>query len=276
MTPHPGCRVAIAPRFHLDPDWPNRLRFGAGVAEEDGRFFPRGPWRPPTADELGALTVGDIGLSSPGPLPMLGEAAPSPADAVWLFQLPAHLRSAWWELLDAAAGSDMRIQGFDAFASRVAEFLAYKQLHPPDVPRMEAIVAAAGERSIRRDPDTGRPSGLGSAVAPWSAWPPAADVAVERLWGVVNLGDEDTGVVLVGPPLPRLAAEVARATPGSPAPTAVGELVERFLRAFPDHPPVRVRLGPGEGCRLPADGLVLDGDPTGKQDPDVLLLVSAG
>jgi hypothetical protein len=48
----------------------------------------------------------------------------------------------------------------------------------------------------------------------------------------------------------------------------------RFIRAFPNYPPVRVRLGPGEGCRLPADGLILDGDPSGKAEIDMLLLIS--
>jgi len=50
--------------------------------------------------------------------------------------------------------------------------------------------------------------------------------------------------------------------------------VRQFLFAFPDYPTVRVRLGPGEGCRLPPGGLILDGDPTGKEEPDMLLLIS--
>ena len=73
-----------------------------------------------------------------------------------------------------------------------------------------------------------------------------------RLWGVVNLGDEDTGVVLVNLPLADAGGGTRPAVPGRPAPATVGELVARFLRAFPDYPPVRLRLGPGEGCRLPA------------------------
>ncbi|QDU22269.1 hypothetical protein [Urbifossiella limnaea] len=276
MTLLPGCRVAVAARFHLAADWPARLTLGAGTDEADGRFFPRGPWRAPTAQELALLVAAD----APGrSLPLLGEPDPPPADApdtpdtLGLFQLPDHLREAWWDLLDAAAGDGGGVRGFDGFAARVGEFLGFKRLGLPAAAGMEAIVTAAGERSIRRDPDTGRPSGLGPTVAAWAAWPPNAGRSPPRLWGVVNLGDEPSGVVLVNLSLPDLAAALASREPDAP-PATVGELVARFLRAFPDYPPVRVALGSGEGCRVPPGGLVLDGDPTGKRDPDMLLLIS--
>ena len=48
-----------------------------------------------------------------------------------------------------------------------------------------------------------------------------------------------------------------------------------FLREFPDYPPVRLRLGSGKGLRLPSGGLIREGDATDKQEPDVLLLISA-
>jgi hypothetical protein len=35
-----------------------------------------------------------------------------------------------------------------------------------------------------------------------------------------------------------------------------------------------LRLGPGEGFRLPEGGLILDGDATDKHEPDILLLIS--
>jgi hypothetical protein len=55
---------------------------------------------------------------------------------------------------------------------------------------------------------------------------------------------------------------------------AVGEFVGRFLRAWSDYPPVRLMLRPGEGYRLPPGGLILDGCLEGKQEPDVVLLIS--
>src|SRR5262249_9570130 len=95
-----------------------------------------------------------------------------------------------------------------------------------------------------------------------------------RLWAVVNLGDEDTRLVLIAVPLQGLAAHLAARHPGQALPTTVGDLVGSFLREFPDCPPIRLRLGPGEGFRLPSGGLILDADATDKQDPDVLLLLS--
>jgi hypothetical protein len=71
-----------------------------------------------------------------------------------------------------------------------------------------------------------------------------------------------------------LSAELARRSPGDPPPATVGELATRFLRSFPDYPPTPLRLGPGDGCRLPPAGLILDGEPTGKSEPDVMLLIS--
>jgi hypothetical protein len=94
------------------------------------------------------------------------------------------------------------------------------------------------------------------------------------LWAVVNLGDEDTRLVLIAAPIQGLAANLALRHPGRPLPATVGELVGWFLRDSPDCPPIRLRLGPGEGFRLPAGGLILDGDATDKQEPDVLLLIS--
>lgn len=274
MSLLPGYRLAVAPRFHLDADWPGRLTLGTGVDELEGKFFPRGPWRPPAADDLAGL-VGVPAVS--GSLPMLGDdsgtaGAGHPDDAVCLFQIPEHLRAAWWDLLDAAAETGGPMEGFDAYAAKVGEFLAFKRLGAGASGRVEAIVTAVGERSIRRDPDIGRPSGLGPTVAPWAAWP-GSGAPVPRLHAVVNLGDEPSAVVLINLAPAALAAELARREPGA-VPATVGELTSRFLRTCPDYPPVRVRLAAGEGCRIPAGGLILDGDPTGKEEPDVLLLVS--
>src|SRR5205085_8930912 len=79
MTPPPRCRLAVAPRFHLEPDWAARLGVGTGVREVDGRFFPLGPWRPLTGDEL----------------PLLVSGPENDGEAGCLFQIPGHLRAAW-------------------------------------------------------------------------------------------------------------------------------------------------------------------------------------
>src|SRR5262249_31153306 len=114
MTLHPGCRLTVAPHFHVEPDWPAPLRLGQGVAQEAGRFCPTPPWRPTTDAELALLT-----------------AAPGAAE-LRLFALPEHLRSMWWQLLGRAgqlgAGP---LPGFEDFLARVAALLAFKQVTPP-------------------------------------------------------------------------------------------------------------------------------------------------
>jgi hypothetical protein len=254
--------LSVAPRFHLAADWAGRLMAGAGVAEAGGRFFPRSPWRPLTADEITQLTAGP-------------EAGPEEdAEAGCLFGIPGHLRAAWWELLDRSveAGADA-LPGFEGFTRQVAEFLRFKRLDVPAGLRMEAVVTAAGRCSMRSDPETGAPAGLGPSLAPWAACAAPED-SLPRLWAVVNLGDEDSRLVLIVHPLQSLAANLASRPAVQPVPATVGELAGWFLRAFPDCPPIRLRLGPGEGFRLPAGGLILDGDATDKQEPDVLLLIS--
>jgi hypothetical protein len=236
---------------------------GTGVREADGRFFPRGPWRPLTADELPLLILGP-------------EHGPeTDAEAGCLFQIPGHLRAAWWDLLDGSVDAGgAALTGFEDFTRQVAEFLRFKRMDVPADLLMEAVVTAAGRCSMRSDPETGTPAGLGPSLAPWAACAPPEGAALPRLWAVVNLGDEDTRLVLIAVPIPALAADLALWHPCQSLPTTVGGLVGRFLREFPDCPPVRLRLGPGEGFRLPAGGLILDGDATDKQEPDVLLLIS--
>jgi hypothetical protein len=252
----------VGPRFHLAADWAGRLTAGAGVSVAGGRFFPCGPWRPLTEEELTLLISGP----EPGP--------ESDAAAGWLFQIPGHLRAAWWELLDRSIGAgDGALQGFDDFTRQVAEFLTFKHMEVPPILQMEAVVTAAGRCSMRSDPETGAPAGLGPSFAPRAVCPLPERSALPRLWAVVNLGDEHTRLILIPVLLQRLAADPAL-RPGQPLPTTVGELAGCFLREFPDCPPIGLRLGPGEGFRLPAGGLILDADATDKQEPDVLLLIS--
>jgi hypothetical protein len=251
--------LTVAPRFHLEPDWAARLAVGAGVREADGHFFPRGPWRPLTADELSPLVSGPE----------------NDAEAGSLFQIPDHLRAAWWDLLDRSVeAGGAALPGFADFAGQVAEFLRFKHMDVPPGLQMEAVVTAAGRCSMRSDPETGAPAGLGPSLAPWAACVPPEGGAVPRLWAIVNFGDEESRLILIAVPIPGLAADLARRHPGQPPPTTVGELVGRYLREFPDGSPLRLRLDPGEGFRLPSGGLILDADATDKQEPDVLLLIS--
>jgi hypothetical protein len=217
MTLQPGCRFVVAPHFHLPADWPRRLLVGAGVDEADGGSYSREAWRPPTADELAVL----LGPSDEPTSPQ--EAA----ESVCLFQLPEHLRSAWWDLLERAAADlgEGRLPGFDAFVNRVVEFLAFKDLPGLEGARCTLVVSKPGHRSAR-----------------WG----------QPLWGGINLGDEDTSVVLINRPYRQRDAELP----------------------CPDYSPVRLQLRSGEGLCLPWGSLILDGYPADKQEPDVMLLIS--
>jgi hypothetical protein len=75
---------------------------------------------------------------------------------------------------------------------------------------------------------------------------PATDLAAAPLWGLINLGEDAASVVFLNVP--------AGAIPAA------------------DYPPVRLRLGPGEGVRIPA-GMLLGTDGFERDQPEVLLLI---
>jgi hypothetical protein len=219
MNLPPRHRFTVAPHFHLPLDWSRRLLIGA-TAEEAKGWFPRlDVWRPPTSEELRLLVRAPDGPTPPEEL----------EDCVCLFQLPGHLRSEWWKLLDqgAAVLGKEPLPGFDAFANQMDEFLNFKNLPLPQGARCDVVVT---------DPamETGKQGeGFEGAASPASS---------ERLWGGINLADEETSVVLI----------------------------------HPESPPVRLTLGPREGCRLPCSGWVVVGFLGSKQEPGVLLLISRG
>jgi hypothetical protein len=145
--------VAVAPNFHL-PDSPaGRLLLADGAG-----------WREPSEGEWAAL-------------------APSSAtpDLLLLFALPGHLRSSFWAILEQGGMAG----DFDAFASEIGRFLAFKQLPPPECAVYELVLHGAGGK-----------------------------VEPRGLWAVVNLGEDPVVLGLPG---------------------------------------LRVRLGAGEGCRLPEE-----------------------
>jgi hypothetical protein len=266
MTFQPGCRFIVAPHFHLLADWPRRLLVGAGVQEAGGCFFPQPSWRPPTTDELAVLLGAADGAVSPEEL----EAS------ICLFQLPAHLGSQWWQLLEQSAEllGDGRLPGFEAFVGRVVEFLAFKDLPTPAGARCTVVVNQPGPTSLNWGPESRHPAGLGCHFAAGAPWPGEEELRWPRLWGAINLGTEETSVVLINLLCRQLEAELRRRLPGQSAPSAVDELVKQFLRSCSDYPTVRLILRPGEGFRLPSDGLILNGYAADKQGPDVLMLIS--
>jgi hypothetical protein len=75
---------------------------------------------------------------------------------------------------------------------------------------------------------------------------PATRLDAAALWGLINLGEDAASVVFLNLPAGEIPAG--------------------------DYPPVRLRLGPGEGVRIPA-GILLGTDGFEREQPDVLLLI---
>jgi hypothetical protein len=260
-----GHPLVVAPSFRLAPNWPGRLLVGGGALEEQGHFVPRPPWRPPTSAELAALA----------PDPAARREAPD--GCLCLFALPQHLQAMWWDLLGRArAPGTTQLDGFDVFVREVAGLLAFKGLGVPDGATFDLVASQPGQRSIRWNAGGARPEGLAFDRSPQTPWPPGREGCPSRLWGGINLGDEAASVVLVNVAAQQMHDLLSERCAGLPPAATHGELAARFLTHLPDYPPVRLRVEPGEGYRLPAGGVVVDACTLDMEGPAVLLLIRDG
>ncbi len=232
MTLQPGYRFAVAPHFHLPIDWSRRILIGSGIDAIDGRFLPRDSWRAPTTEELGLLIHPSTDLLDEG---------------VTLFALPERLRSQWWTLLERSSEllGIVELPGFEAFVQQVGEFLAFKGVAFPDPVRVNAIASSAARSAI--------------------------GVAWSELWGGINLGDENTSVVLLN--LPRRQMESELQLRDAAPPGEIGDLARCFLRVCGDYPPIRLILCPGEGYRAPSGGIILGPHVPEKSGCDIQLSI---
>ncbi len=195
---------------------------------------------------------------------IFGDVKPSQnlLDCLGLFQLPQHLCATWWTILENSPSAGVfRIDGFDRFVADVVNFLNYKELGVPPGATFELLLTKPGQRSLGRP---GRPLGLA-----------LEGTTQGSLWGGINLGDEPTSLVFVNLLAAMLRAELTRCHPGEAPPEPEHELAAHFLTRCHDYPPTRLRLDPGEGFRLPRGGFLFDGDTSEKQEPNLLLLISA-
>jgi hypothetical protein len=266
MTLQPGCQFVVAPHFHMTLDWPQRVLIGAGVVEDKGRFIAQKPWRPPTADELSLMVLPSDQSISKDAL----------EEILCLFQLPDHLLSAWWSLLEQSAGAlgVGQLAGFDAFANLVAEFLAFKELPMPPGVRCDVVLSNVEQQVVQFSSTASHTAGLYCNLAPWTPWPWKDEHAWPRQWGGINLGDEQTSIALINLACAQMAMELRGLFLYEPEPATVSELTGRFLRRCSDYPPVRLILKPGEGFRLPQGGLILGHCTEDKCEADMLLVIS--
>jgi hypothetical protein len=234
------------------------------VEEEQGRFVPRPPWRAPTAAELVPL--------SPDPA-----AADQPdfEHCLCLFELPLHLQSAWWHLVEKAQPTTGTacLEGFDALARGVAGLLAFKGLAVPDGARFDLVASQPGQRSIRYNAGGTRPEGLAFDLSPQTAWSIGEPNHQGRLWGGINLGAEAAWLVLINLTARQIHDLLTGRSADLPPAATLGELADRFLTQITDYPPVRLRVEPGEGYRLPAGGILVDVCTLDLDGPAVSLLI---
>jgi hypothetical protein len=260
MTLRPGCRVIVAPSFHLPIDWDGRILLGAGTEREGDGFLPRPDWRPPDDRERDLLV----------PDPLLPQDL---SRCLCLFQVPRHLQAAWGRLLEQAEQTGVaHLDGFDTFVADIAAFLAFKGLPVPDGAVFDLLVSTPGLLSV---PWAGERAGLAFNLPAETPYPPAQATHRTGLWGGLNLGDEATSLLFINLPARDLFAELGCGSPDSPPARTLAELAERFFTLRPDYAPVRLRILPGEGFRLPGGGLLVDRCTLDKHEPDVVLMVRA-
>ena len=146
---------AIAANFQCKGSWTERLLLAEGDA-----------WRAPRDDELVGLTL---------------QEPPEDATACsFLFSVPDHMRTQFWEMLNEQAASGTG--DFVEFSDDLAQFLTFKELPPPKASVYELLLQGASGR-----------------------------VKTDDVWALINLGEEPV------------------------------------LLAWPQ---LRLRLIPGEGCRI--------------------------
>jgi hypothetical protein len=168
MNSSHGCRLVVAPHFHLAADWAQRIALAAGLDRTATGLVPLLPWRPAGAEELAALL----------PDPSRPTAREELVDCLSLFAVAEHLRSRFWDVLALAPEKgEVPAGAFDAFVRELAGFLAFKQLPVPAGAVFDLVVSQPGQTAL-----------LDEAPA----------------WGVINMSEDAAWVVLAnGPALDR-------------------------------------------------------------------------
>jgi len=254
-----GFSFCMAPRFHSRLTWQARLRINTGVEGDGRRFYPRDDWRPPSPAEL-ALLVDD-------PARMRGPAeATLFSSQVGVLVIPAHIRAAWWTVVERADVSSDKLDGYETFVTALSEFLRFKRMPLPSRCGFEVVASRPEQRSTRVGSTTGELAGLGFSET-------QATGSFSRLLGIINLGDEATRIVLLNLPLHNLRSTLADQGQTDGTAMSASDLLTRFFTTLPMYPLVSVRLDAGDGLWLPDCGRVYDGDTRGKQEIDLVLTI---
>jgi len=254
-----GLTFSVVPRFHSRLPWAERLQLNGGVEGEGLRYYPRDDWRNPTSAEL-ALLVAQTSR------PSRQEDTILRPSQIGLLAIPAHLRAAWWTAAEKADPLEGHLDGYDAFVAALVEFWRFKRVPLPAPCHFDVIASRCEQPATRLDAATGGLAGLSLSISPATE-----SGAVDRVLGVINLGDEATRVVLLNLTPLLMGSLLTEQGQADDTATAAIPLPARFFAAVPTYPLVGVRLDPGDGLWLPDCGVVYDGDTRGKQDIDIVL-----
>lgn len=254
-----GFSFCMAPRFHSRLTWQERLRINTGVEGDGRRFSPRDDWRPPSPAELALLVDDPARMRGPA------EAALS-SSQVGVLVLPAHIRAAWWTVVEQADVSGGKLDGYETFTATLSEFLRFKRVPLPSRCGFEVLASRPEQQSTRVNSTTGELAGLGFSET-------QATGSFSRTLGIINLGDEATQIVLLNLPLHDMRAILAKQGQTDGRAMSAHDLLTRFFTTLSTYPLVGVRLDPGDGLWLPDNSTVYDGDTRGKQEIDLVLTI---
>ena len=163
MTCVSGIRLVVAPNFHMEVDWPNRVQLGASVESSGKGLVPIPPWRPASPEELSFLVSPEQPVSKDlGP-------------CLCLFLLPVHLRTSFWNMLARASEhGSIPPNEFDEFATKLSSFLDFKALPLPAGACCDLVVKRAESAPLLEE--------------------------ASSLWGLVNLGEDAISLLYLNTP----------------------------------------------------------------------------
>src|SRR5262245_36289496 len=187
MTLIPGCRLAVAPHFHMPVDWSRRITVADGADDPRGGFVPRPLWRSATCDEIALLTSDS------------GAPTTSAEICASLFHLSGYLHTAWWTLLERAAGvrESGTLPGIDVFVREVGEFLTFKGLPVPDKARADVVFNDYRNGPEYWSRESIHSEGMICKMVSTTTWPWTKGDHLPRLWGGINLAHNEISLVLV-------------------------------------------------------------------------------
>lgn len=232
----------------------------------DGLYFPREDWQLPSPTEFERARASESADSLD-----LGET-------VVLFRLRVDLRRSFWDIdvpnfaVSPGRRPPPMSSAYRAFLVQVLEAISDIPVRFREAPSVTIVMTAAGLRSTTYDPEHKTHIGLHFDNFDHL---PGNERSSSRTRISVNLGDEDRYLVFVNLTtlqlfrlleLPMTEQTFVRYTWASP-------LATEFMRKHPDYPVLRLRVPPLWGYIAPTQNIIHDGSTTGKQEPDINVLV---